>query len=73
MLRELVARSGTTIWAEFALLIFFVAFVAICVRVWRSSQQTMDRHARIPLEDEPVEPRTGPGGEPRQEGVATHG
>jgi hypothetical protein len=57
MLKEVIGGSGTVVWAEVALVVFFIAFVAICVRTWRRPKQEMDDCARIAIEDAPVHGR----------------
>jgi cbb3-type cytochrome oxidase subunit 3 len=55
-LSDVVGHSGLAGYAEIALLLFFAAFIAILVVVFRSSRRDMERAARLPLDDEPPKP-----------------
>jgi hypothetical protein len=35
------------------LLLFFVTFVAVGIRLWRTSKDTVTQHAQLPLNDSP--------------------
>jgi cbb3-type cytochrome oxidase subunit 3 len=50
-LSDIVANSGLEVYAEIALIGFFVAFILIVVRTMRRTD-TRDA-ARLPLDDEP--------------------
>ncbi len=50
-LSDIVAHSGLSRYAEIALILFLVVFVAIVIRVFTARRAEMDRHARLPLED----------------------
>ena len=60
-LSEIMSHAGLAFYAEVALVIFFVVFVAIVLRVFsRSRRAKYDAAARMPLDDEkPVTPRHG--------------
>lgn len=55
---DVVSASGLAFYAEVALAIFFIVFVAIGLRLLGHSQQ-WDHAARLPLEDD-VSTRPGP-------------
>lgn len=59
-LSDVVGNSGLSIYAEIALVIFVLAFLAILVWLFRpGAKERFGRDARIPLDDEtPVERRT---------------
>jgi cbb3-type cytochrome oxidase subunit 3 len=54
---DVLGASGLHVFAEIALVIFFIAFGAIVTQLLTARQSTMDRAARMPLEDDAV-PRT---------------
>lgn len=54
---ELFAQSPALMYPLLALLLFFVVFVGVVVRVARMKRSDAEKRARIPLEDEPVEDR----------------
>jgi hypothetical protein len=56
---DVVSASGLAGYAEVALVIFFVTFVAIGIRALAMSRATLDRAANLPLDDESA-PRTTP-------------
>lgn len=60
-LSEIMSHAGLAIYAEVALVIFFIAFVAIALRVLAPSRKAdYAAAARMPLDDEtPVTPRHG--------------
>lgn len=60
-LSEIMSHAGLALYAEVGLLIFFLVFVAIVVRVLMPSRRAeFDAAARMPLDDEtPVTPRHG--------------
>jgi cbb3-type cytochrome oxidase subunit 3 len=52
-LTEIMSSAGLSHFAEFALLLFFFAFLGILVRVLRPSKRDeIERNAKLPLEDE---------------------
>ena len=61
-LSDVVGNSGLSIYAEIALVIFVLAFLAILVWLFRpGATERFRREARMPLDDEtPVERRTPP-------------
>ena len=63
-LSDVVSHAGLVIYAEVALIVFFLAFVLIVVRLWlRRDRQHLERMSRMPLDDVP--PGTlGPGAQP---------
>jgi len=50
VLQELAAQTGATAWAIGSMLFFLAAWVAVAVRVVRSSRADMDALARLPLD-----------------------
>jgi cbb3-type cytochrome oxidase subunit 3 len=63
-LSDVMSHAGLSIYAEVALVIFLVAFVAVVVRTFLPSRRReMDEASRLPLNDEPrAEPREGVNG-----------
>lgn len=61
-LSDIIGNAGLSIYAQIALVIFVVVFVAIIVWVFRpGTRERFRRDAMMPLDDEkPVEPRTPP-------------
>lgn len=57
MFKDVLRAMHFTTLSEIALVIFFVVFVAVVIRVWRRPKSEMDKQSQIPLSDEPVEPR----------------
>lgn len=57
-LSDVMAHAGLAIYAEIALVIFLVVFVAIVIRLFASKRSDLERHARMPLED--AEPKHDP-------------
>jgi cbb3-type cytochrome oxidase subunit 3 len=52
-LSDVMSNAGLSRYAEVALVLFLIAFVAVVVRVMRPSRRAeMDRAARLPLEDD---------------------
>jgi len=52
---EFFAQSPALLYPMVALLLFFVVFLAVLIRVFRMNPSEAERLARIPLEDEVVE------------------
>ena len=50
-LSDIMGNSGLTLYAEIALILFLVVFVAIVIRVFATRRSDMDRNARLPLDD----------------------
>lgn len=63
-LSDIMANAGLAGWAQAALILFLVAFLAILVAVFAPSRRReFDRASRMPLDDEnPVTPRERSGG-----------
>ncbi len=59
-LSDVVGGAGVSIWQQIALVLFFVAFAAIVVRVLLARRSDVDRWSRIPIDDDPrqTEPPT---------------
>lgn len=49
---DVVSASGLHIYAEIALVLFFIAFATILTQVLTRRQSTWDRAARLPFDDE---------------------
>jgi len=60
-LSEIMSASGLSGYAVVALVIFFVVFVAVVVRIYLPSRRReMDEASRLPLDDDHVQtPRPG--------------
>jgi cbb3-type cytochrome oxidase subunit 3 len=58
---DVMSGAGLTIWAEIALLIFAVAFLAVLVHTFAKKRKaTFESISRMPLDDEKVcTPREG--------------
>ena len=52
-LTDVVSGAGLAGYAEVALIIFFLVFVAVGLRVLFSAKSTFAEAARMPLDDEP--------------------
>lgn len=50
-LSDIMGNSGLALFAEIALILFVVVFVAIVIRIFTARRSDMDRNARLPLED----------------------
>jgi cbb3-type cytochrome oxidase subunit 3 len=50
-LSDVMSHAGLALYAEIAMVIFLIVFVAIVIRLFRSKRSEMERHARMPLED----------------------
>ena len=50
-LSDIMGHSGLSHYAVIALLLFFLVFVAIVIRVFTARRADMDRNARLPLDD----------------------
>lgn len=53
-LSDIMSQMGLASYAEVGLILFFLAFVAVAVRLWRTSNETLHQHACIPLDDSPI-------------------
>jgi cbb3-type cytochrome oxidase subunit 3 len=51
-LSDVVGHSGLAGYAEVAMILFLVAFVAIALRTFLASRHEMERRARMPLDDD---------------------
>jgi cbb3-type cytochrome oxidase subunit 3 len=52
-LSDIMAHAGLAVYAEVALVLFFLVFVAVVIRIATARRADMERRARMPLEDEP--------------------
>ncbi|MFI5246217.1 MAG: hypothetical protein ACHQQR_13370 [Gemmatimonadales bacterium] len=55
-LADVVGASGLHVFAEIALVLFLIAFGTIVTQLLTARQSSMDRAARLPLEDDAVQP-----------------
>lgn len=51
-LADVVSGAGLAAYAEVALLLFFIVFIAILLRIMATKKQSLDRAAHLPLEDD---------------------
>jgi cbb3-type cytochrome oxidase subunit 3 len=60
-LSDVVSNAGLSGYAEVALLLFFIVFVAVVVRLWLpSSRDELEAQRLLPLDpDQPAEKREG--------------
>jgi Zn-dependent protease with chaperone function len=49
---ELFAQSPALLYPLIALVLFFIVFLVVVIRVIRMKESEADRYARIPLEEE---------------------
>ncbi|HEX7008631.1 MAG TPA: hypothetical protein VF184_01530 [Phycisphaeraceae bacterium] len=52
----MVSSSGLGIYAQAALVLFFLTFLAVVVWAWQQPRCRMDQAARLPLEEGPLAP-----------------
>lgn len=52
-LSDIMSQMGLASYAEVGLILFFLVFVAVGIRLWRTSHETLCQQARIPLNDPP--------------------
>jgi hypothetical protein len=51
-LADVVSHAGLAVYAEVALVLFFLAFILISVRLWvRPDRHHLERMSRMPLDD----------------------
>jgi cbb3-type cytochrome oxidase subunit 3 len=54
-LSDIMAAAGLSFYAQVALVLFLIVFVAIAIRTFLPSRaRELDAAARLPLDDEPV-------------------
>ncbi len=54
-LSDVVAGAGLAAYAEIALILFLLAFVAVCVAIlWPRQDRRFDAASRLPLDDDPT-------------------
>ena len=53
---DVVSGSGLAFYAEVALILFAMVFVAVTIRVFSSDARDLDEAARLPLDDDDLEP-----------------
>lgn len=60
-LSDVVSHAGLALYAEVALVVFFVVFLAVLLRLWRPSQrEELEQQRLLPLEpDTPAQKREG--------------
>lgn len=52
-LSDIMSQMGLASYAEVGLILFFITFLAVSIRVWRTSKETAAEYAHIPLDDSP--------------------
>ncbi len=52
-LSDIMSQMGLASYAEVGLILFFLVFVAVGIRLWRTSHETLIQQAHIPLNDPP--------------------
>jgi len=57
MFKDVLQAMDFTALSQIALVMFFVVFVAVVIRTWLRPKDEIELQGRIPLSDEPVEPR----------------
>jgi len=55
-LSDIMSHAGLALYAEIALVIFLIVFVAVVVRLFASKRSDMERHARMPLDEAEPKP-----------------
>jgi cbb3-type cytochrome oxidase subunit 3 len=61
-LSDIMGNANLSIYAEVAMVIFLLVFLAIAVRLWLPGrQQALQEAARLPLDDDPTPAATPPG------------
>ncbi|HSR15262.1 MAG TPA: CcoQ/FixQ family Cbb3-type cytochrome c oxidase assembly chaperone [Gemmatimonadales bacterium] len=61
-LSDIMSNAGLAGYAEIALVLFLVAFLAIAIRIfWPGRKKELDEISRLPLDDDP--PVTPPPGD----------
>jgi cbb3-type cytochrome oxidase subunit 3 len=53
-LADVVSAAGLSRYAEIALLIFVLVFVAVALRALLTNRAALDRASQLPLDDEPA-------------------
>ena len=53
-LADVVGASGLSGYAELALLVFFITFIAVGIRALTADRAAMDHAARLPLDDDRI-------------------
>jgi cbb3-type cytochrome oxidase subunit 3 len=71
-LSDVVSGAGLALYAEVALLLFFIVFLAVAVRLMITRRERYEHMAQLPLEDEPPS-RTETHGAPGRGGDAAAG
>lgn len=55
---DIMSHAGLALWAELAMILFFVTFLAIVIATFRPSQRgAMDAASRLPFDNDPAEKR----------------
>lgn len=57
MFKDVLRAMDFTLLSQIALVLFFLVFLAVVIRVVTRPQKEVDKQSQIPLSDEPVEPR----------------
>jgi cbb3-type cytochrome oxidase subunit 3 len=62
-LSDVMSAAGLAGYAQIAMVLFLIVFVGVGIRVLFARRATMERAARIPLDDDSAPPATPPDGE----------
>lgn len=57
MFKDVLRAMDFTLLSQIALVLFFLVFVAVTIRVCLRPKEEIEKQSQIPLSDEPVEPR----------------
>lgn len=60
-LSDIMSAMDLAVFPEIGLVIFIGVFIALALKTFRTPNNQSEEAARIPLSDEPVNPRTPPG------------
>ncbi len=59
MLRDVVSESNLDLYTQLSLVIFFIVFVSIAIRTFRTSPTEIDRCSRMALDNQPTPKNDG--------------
>ncbi len=51
-LADVMSHAGLALYAEIAMVLFILVFIAVVIRLFASKRSDLERHARMPLEDD---------------------
>ena len=55
MFKDVLRAMDFTLLSQIALVVFFLVFIAVIIRVWLTPKKELDLQAQIPLSDSPIE------------------